>query len=73
MSKAAQAVLDSALKLTEGERGEIIAGLMDSLEERDFEIDQEFEDELKKRIDDMKTGREKGIPWEEAKREIFKD
>ena len=47
MSKEAQAVLDSALKLSDDERDEIIAGLIDSLDDEGTAFDQtEFHQEL---------------------------
>lgn len=73
MSKEAQAVLDSALKLSEKEREVIILGLVDSMDdEYEFRMDEEYSAEIKRRIDDLASGKEKGIPWEEARRSIFR-
>ena len=73
MSKAAQAVLDSALKLSDEERDEIIAGLIDSMDDDiEYPVDKEYAAELKRRIDDLASGKEKGIPWEEARKSIFR-
>ncbi len=73
MSKEAQAVLDSALKLSDDEREEILVGLMDSMEDDvEYPADEEYATELKRRIDDLASGKEKGIPWEEARKSIFR-
>ena len=74
MSKAAQEILDAALKLTEMEQEELLEGLMDSMG-YDYEppSDEEFKAELRRRIDDVESGRVKPIPWENARREIFRD
>ena len=73
MSKEAHAVLDSALKLSDEERDELIAGLIDSMEDDvEYPADKEYAAELKRRIDDLASGKEKGIPWEEARKSIFR-
>ena len=73
MSKEAQAVLDSALKLSDDEREEILVGLIDSMEDDvEYPADEEYAAELKRRIDDLASGKEKGIPWEEARKSIFR-
>ena len=38
-----------------------------------FASDEEWEAELKRRIDDARSGKVKGIPWEEARKMIFGD
>lgn len=75
MSTAAQLVYEKALLLTDEERKQVVKDLLDTFEhdDFDFEIDDELSVELKSRLDDMQSGKAPGIPWEEARREIFKD
>ncbi len=75
MSTAAQLVYEKALLLTDEERKQVVKDLLDTFEydDFDFEIDDDLSNELKSRLDDMQSGKETGIPWEEARREIFKD
>lgn len=59
MSKAAQELLDSAMKLSEAEREELIAGLMDSLEIEEDEAT--FHQELRRRVAEVESGQVKTI------------
>ncbi len=68
-------LLEAAMKLPADARSELADRLLDSLESPfpDPEIEAEWAAEIKKRVDDIKSGRVKGIPWEEARRMIFED
>jgi hypothetical protein len=72
MSKATKELLDTVLALPDAERDEFIGKLLDHEYEDDPQGD-EFEKEMKKRLDEMQSGEEPGIPWEQARLEIFKD
>ena len=61
MSTQLQSVLDAALLLPESERGELAARLMDTLEVIP-EFHSEWNAEIQRRIEDMRTGRVPGIP-----------
>jgi putative addiction module component (TIGR02574 family) len=43
----------------------------DELQDYDWSKDKEFLAELNKRTADYKSGKVKGIPWEEAKKQIL--
>ena len=73
MSKAAQEVLDSAMKLTDEERDELIAGLLDSTDIEDDEDEAAFRIELRRRIDEIESGAVKPIPWEVGRQMILDD
>ena len=75
MSTAAQDVYEKALQLSDEDRKQVVKDLLDTFEhdDFDFEIDDELSVELKRRLEDMQSCKEPGIPWEEARREIFKD
>ena len=65
MSTQFQSVFDAALLLPESERGELAARLMESLEAiPDFHDD--WDDEIQRRLDDMQSGRDPGIPWSKS-------
>jgi putative addiction module component (TIGR02574 family) len=72
MSQATKALFDTVLALPEDERNELIGKLLDLEYDEDWQ-ENEFEMEMKRRLDEMQSGEEPGIPWEEARREIFKD
>ena len=72
MSKAAQALLDSALKLSDEERDELIAGLIDSLDDEDTANDEtEFHQELRRRIAEVENGTVKTISREIARQMVL--
>ena len=68
-------LLEAAMKLPADARSELADRLLDSLDSpfADPEIEAEWAAEIKQRVDDIKSGRVKGIPWEEARRMIFED
>jgi putative addiction module component (TIGR02574 family) len=71
----ASAILDAALRLPNHERAVLASRLLESLEPvfADAEIEAAWAAEIKRRIDDLNSGKEKAIPWEEARRMIFED
>jgi len=71
MTKAAQAILDTALKLSYDERHYIMEAIWDTLHPPvDEEVD--FEQELRRRIEEIESGKVKPIAREDARRELFK-
>jgi putative addiction module component (TIGR02574 family) len=66
-------LLDAALKLPEGARAELAHRLLDSLKSffADPETEAAWSEEIKRRIEDLESGREKAIPWDRARRMIF--
>ena len=68
-------LLDAAMNLPEDARAELADRLWDSIGPvfADAETEAEWAAEIKRRVDDVESGREKGIPWEEARRMIFED
>lgn len=75
MTEIPAELLDAALKLPDEARSEFADRLLDSLGPAyaEPEIEAEWAAEIKRRVDDMKSGREKGIPLEEAWKIIFDD
>lgn len=72
MTRSVAELLEEALRLPEAEREELASRLMDSLEPTasEAEIEAAWGDEIRRRIEDLETGRVKPIRWEEARRMI---
>jgi putative addiction module component (TIGR02574 family) len=68
-------LLDAALRLPEDAREELAHRLLDSLGSgyADAEIEAAWAAEIKRRLEDLKTGREKAIPLDEAWKIILDD
>jgi putative addiction module component (TIGR02574 family) len=67
-----EAITAAALALPEGQRAALLARLMESLDDPpDADVEQAWADEIARRIEDVRSGKEKGIPWEEARKQIF--
>ena len=72
MSTQLQTLLDAALQLPESERGELAARLMDTLDDAP-EFHEEWDDELKRRLEDYRSGKSVPVPWDEAMKLIMED
>ena len=70
MSTQLQTVFNAALLLPESERGELAARLMDTLEEIP-EFHPEWEAEIQRRIEDVRSGRDLGIPMAQLRKELM--
>ena len=71
MTQAAEKILSDAMKLNEAERAELAAKLMDTLDPGvDPDYVEAWEKEIQTRIQDLKSGREKPIPLDEAMKMI---
>lgn len=74
MSKALKVVKDEALQLNPSERGELIGALIDSLEGQPNESPQAvaaaWESEIAQRLTDMKAGKTRFIPADDAMRTL---
>jgi putative addiction module component (TIGR02574 family) len=72
MTKSAKQVLEQAMALDLDDRAELVEQLSDTLEpSTDPEYVAAWEAELRRRIDAHESGESKGIPWEEARKQIF--
>lgn len=70
MTKTVNDLYDAAMTLSVEDRERLTVLLLDSLEPPDTRSEEEWAEELQRRIDDFRTGREKGIPWAEARSRI---
>jgi putative addiction module component (TIGR02574 family) len=75
MSEVPAHLLDAALQLPEEARAELASRLLDSLESpyANAEIEAAWAAEIKRRIDDLESGREKGIPYDQVWEKIMDD
>jgi putative addiction module component (TIGR02574 family) len=69
-------LLNEAMKLTEAQRAELAHRLLETVSEEDVhaidpEIDAAWREEARRRSAQLRSGEVKGIPWEEARRQIF--
>lgn len=65
MPELLEQVYDTALQLSQAERGELAVRLIDSLPENDH-YREEWKAELTRRIDELQRGKAVGIPMEEV-------
>jgi putative addiction module component (TIGR02574 family) len=68
-------VLEKALALSTQERGLLIDHLIESLDEGPAEegVEQAWGEEIKRRVDDIRSGKVKMIPGERVLRELAKE
>jgi putative addiction module component (TIGR02574 family) len=68
-------VLEKALALSTQERGLLIDHLIESLDEEPPEegVEEAWTEEIKRRVDDIRSGKVKMIPGEQVLRELAKE
>ncbi len=72
MSNKGQKVLEEALTLPPGERADLAATLIESLDEREDEaIEEAWAREIQRRMREVESGTVKTIPWSEARKRIL--
>lgn len=71
MNTESENILRSALALSESERAEIAAWLIDSLDaSADEDVDAAWAAEIQRRIESIDKGEVKLVPWDEVMREM---
>jgi putative addiction module component (TIGR02574 family) len=74
MSERTAAVLAEVLKWPEPERGDLAARLIESLDPgADDDAAEAWGEEIRTRLEDVRSGRVTPVPWEEARRQILED
>ncbi len=74
MSAHATKILDKAMKLSNAERADLAACLIASLDEKTLEtLNPEWEAEIERRLHAIDDGSATTIPWEEARKRIFRN
>ena len=72
MNATAKQLYDNALHLPDSERSELAAWLIESLDpDVDREVDEAWDVEIKRRIDELDSGAVTAVPWPEARRMIL--
>lgn len=74
MSAHATKILDKAMKLPPAERADLAACLFASLDGKTLAaLDPEWEAEIEERLHAIDSGKAKMLPWNEARKRIFRD
>jgi len=75
MTPQVSEVLERALALSAQERGLLIDHLIESLDEAPAEegVEQAWDAEIKRRVDEIRSGKVKMIPGEQVLRELAKE
>ena len=74
MSSNATQLLAEALRLPESERGDLAARLIESLDPAvDDDAPAAWSAEIQQRIEELRTGQVKAVPWPEARQMILDD
>jgi putative addiction module component (TIGR02574 family) len=71
MTEKSQVVLKEALKLTADERAEMVEQLIASLDEApDTDVEQAWQEEVQRRLQQVEHGEVNTIPWEEVQKRL---
>ena len=76
-------ILDAALRLPDADRAALAERLWKSLDDGDGEDDEgdfgdhpfaaEWDEEIRQRLEDARTGKVKSVPWEEVRKLLQED
>jgi putative addiction module component (TIGR02574 family) len=64
-------LLKRALALSVDERAALANSLLDSLGETDEFVQEAWDEEVARRIEDLKAGKAVAVPWEQLHRELL--
>jgi putative addiction module component (TIGR02574 family) len=75
MTSQVSEILEKALALSAHERGLLIDRLVESLDDEpaDEGVEAAWDEEIKRRVDDVRSGRVKTIPGEQVLREMAEE
>ena len=71
MSPEVSDLLKRAMALPVEERAALANTLLDSLETTTQSVDEAWDEEVKRRIEDLKAGKAVTVPWEQLHRELL--
>jgi len=71
MSPEVSDLLKRALALPSEERAALANTLLDSLDSTDQSVDEAWDEEVARRMKDLKTGKAVTVPWEQLHRELL--
>jgi len=73
MSPAANKLLEQALSLEEKDRASLAGSLILSLERpQEAGVQEAWDTEIQRRVEEMESGKVKGIPWSEVREQLFR-
>lgn len=74
MPSAINQLYRQAMKLPEKARGDLASRLIESLDpEKEEDLEPAWAEEIRRRLRDIDSGKEKLIPWRKARRMILQD
>ena len=71
MSPEISDLLKRALALSADERAALANTLLDSLERPDTSVQEAWDEEVARRVKDLKAGKAVTVPWEELHRQLL--
>jgi len=71
MSPEVSDLLKKAMALPAGERAALANTLLDSLEAADQSVEEAWDEEVERRMKDLKAGRAVTVPWEKLHAELL--
>jgi len=71
MSSRFQRALEEALQLSDDERAELAARLLDSVGESPEEVERAWVDEAQRRFVEIERGEVQTLPWAEVRKRVF--
>ena len=71
MSPEVTDLLKRALALPADERAALANTLLDSLDTPNQSVDQDWDEEVARRMEDLKAGKAVTVPWEQLHRELL--
>jgi putative addiction module component (TIGR02574 family) len=71
MSPEVSDLLRRALALPVDERAALANTLLDSLETTDVSVEEAWDNEVARRMEDLKAGKAVTVPWEQLHRELL--
>lgn len=74
MTTTANELLSALMRLPPGERGEVATHLLESLDPAaDPDTEAAWAEEIRIRVEEVRSGRVKGVSWTEARAQILAD
>jgi putative addiction module component (TIGR02574 family) len=72
MKSTVHDLLQQAMELPPEERADLAGSLLDSLEEgTDPDVEQAWQEVAARRIEELASGKAKGVPWEEVRKRLY--
>ena len=74
MSTDLEEIAAAALALSEEDRADLLVRLMESLDgPPDADVEQAWADEIARRLEEVRSGKETPVPWAEVRKRLIED